>query len=107
MKTKIAFLLLLFISISAFSQDYMGCKFGVSTAEVKTYFDKVYSQTGEIAEKVVVYSNLFQNGEYHTVALDCFGGTFESASIQYFTTGLGAGALKYSSIYSSFTKLYG
>lgn len=107
MKLFYTILLTLFVSISVFSQDYMGCDFGVSTAEVKTYFDKFYNRTGEISDNVVFYVDFYKDGEYHSVGFDCLGGTFKSASIQYFTTGLGAGALKYSSICSSFTKLYG
>lgn len=107
MKLFYTIVLMLFVSISAYSQDYMGCKFGISKAEVKTYFDKFYNRTGEITQDVVFYADFYKDGEYHSVALDCLGGTFKSALIQYFTTGLGAGALKYSSICSSFTKLYG
>lgn len=107
MKLFYTLLLTLFVSITVFSQDYMGCKFGVSTVEVKTYFDKFYNRTGEVAQDVVLYADFYKDGEYHSVAFDCLGGTFKGAIIQYFTTGLGSGALKYSSICSSFTKLYG
>lgn len=107
MKLFCTIFLMLFISISVYSQDYMGCNFGVSTAEVKSYFDKFYNRTGEVTQDAVFYADFYKDGEYHSVALDCLGGTFKRASVQYFTTGLGAGALKYSSICSSFTKLFG
>ena len=107
MKIFCTIFLALFVSISVFSQDYMGCNFGVSTAEVKTYFDRFYNRTGEIADNVVVYQDFYQNNENHSILFYCNGGTFKNATVQYLTTTLDAGRLKYSSVSGSFSKLYG
>ena len=107
MKIFYTITLILFVSLSAFSQDYMGCNFGVSTAEVKTYFDKMYNRTGEVKNDVVVYQDFYQNNGNHSVLFYCNGGTFKNATVQYLTTTLDAGRLKYSSVLGSFTKLYG
>jgi len=107
MKLFYAIILTLFVSMSVFSQDYMGCKFGVSTTEVKTYFDKMYNRNGEILNNVVVYQNFYQNSENKSMLFYCNGGTFKNATVQYLTATLDAGKLKYSSVYGTFTKLYG
>ena len=107
MKKYCTIIMILFSSISVFSQDYMGCTFGVSTAEVKTYFDKFYNRTGEVTNDEVVYKDFYQNTGNHSVLFYSIEGTFKNTTVQYLTTTLDTGRLKYSSILSSFTKLYG
>lgn len=107
MKKYCTIIMILFTSISVSSHDYMGCIFGASTAEVKNHFDKVYNRTGEVTNDVVVYHDFYHDNENHSVLFYCNGGTFKNATVQYLTTTLDAGRLKYSSVLGSFTKLYG
>ena len=107
MKLFFSIIITLFVYISAYSQDYMGCKFGVSTAEVKTYFDKFYNRTGEVTNDVVVYKDFYQNNENRSVLFYCMEGTFKNATVQYLTATFDAGRIKYSGVSGLFTKLYG